>query len=576
MAKRKLPGRLVVIEGPDGVGKSTVCSGLVERLRNHGISSALLSFPGKEPGSIGELVYRVHHDQKSVGVEIISALAKQALHVAAHIDSIERRILPLLEAGNVVVLDRFWWSAWVYGLVAGCHRRKLRALVEAERSAWGNVRPALAVLLRRPRPIDRDDPPAHWDKLAHEYDWLARREKRLYPVAVIENTGTPTDVLETLVKQLSIRDLPVLGREDEQLQISYIPDTYSGALPKSHILPLRPSVVYDTYWRFAAERQEVFFKRVRGAPPPWTNDPILREYKFTNAYRASDRVSQFLIRHVIYGEGLPSSHDEVFFRIMLFKLFNKIETWQALEAALGTITFESYSFSRYDRVLTEAMDRGDPIYSAAYIMPSGGRQLGHDRKHRNHLALLERMLADSLPDRLAECSTMQKAFTLLKSYPSIGDFLAYQYVTDINYSEITDYSENEFVVPGPGSLDGIRKCFVDRGGLSEPEVIKFMAERQEAEFERLGLSFRTLWGRSLKLIDCQNLFCEVDKYARVRHPEVAGISGRLRIKQRFEETPHFPKPWYPPKWGLNDLLTEFRPAASLIPAASLYPNANVE
>ena len=168
------------------------------------------------------------------------------------------------------------------------------------------------------------------------------------------------------------------------------------------------------------------------------------------------------------------------------------------------------------------------------------------------------MLADSLPQQITECRSMQQAFTLLKSYPGIGDFLAYQYVTDINYSELTDFSEAEFVVPGPGALDGIRKCFHDVGGLNEPEIIKFMADRQEREFERLGLRLRSLWGRQLQLIDCQNLFCEVDKYARVGHPEVEGLSGRSRIKQRFTPKPSLPAPWYPPKWDLNDKIAAWR------------------
>ena len=70
----------------------------------------------------------------------------------------------------------------------------------------------------------------------------------------------------------------------------------------------------------------------------------------------------------------PNPLDEVFFRIVLFKLFNKIETWTALEAALGPITFKDYSFQHYDRVLTLAMARGRTIYSAAYIMPCGRPQ----------------------------------------------------------------------------------------------------------------------------------------------------------------------------------------------------------
>src|SRR5262249_48644880 len=56
----------------------------------------------------------------------------------------------------------------------------------------------------------------------------------------------------------------------------------------------------------------------------------------------------------------------------------------------------------------------------------------------------------------------------------------------------------------------------------------------------------------LQLIDCQNLFCEVDKYARVRHPDVGGASGRTRIKQRFRAHPDPIEYWYPPKWGIND------------------------
>ncbi len=321
-------------------------------------------------------------------------------------------------------------------------------------------------------------------------------------------------------------------------------------VPPARISPLKPSPVYDTYWRFAAERQEVFFRRLERRPPPWTDDPILLEYKFTNAYRASDRVSQYLIRRVIYRDDLPTHPAEVFFRTLLFKTFNRIGTWELLEQALGTIAYADYSFERYDEILTWAMSRGLKIYSAAYIMPNAG-SLGHDRKHRNHLKLLERMMEDQLAARLAASSSMQRSFDLIRDYPSIGDFLAYQYVTDINYSEVTDFTEMEFVIPGPGAVDGIRKCFDDTAGLNDAEVIKFMADRQGIEFERLGLDFRDLWGRPLQLIDCQNLFCEVGKYARVSHPESLGRSGRTRIKQRFRSSAEAIEYWYPPKWGLN-------------------------
>jgi hypothetical protein len=320
----------------------------------------------------------------------------------------------------------------------------------------------------------------------------------------------------------------------------------------SRLPPAKPTIVFETYWRFAAERQAIFFRRIEGTPFPWTEDPILKRYKFTNAYRASDRVSQYLIKNVIYRE--PNSIREVFFRILLFKLFNRVETWKLLEEKLGQITYEDYLFERYDHVLNTALRKGC-IFSGAYIMPSGTSTFGYRRKHRNILRLIEKMMNDEVPLKVAEARSMQQVFEILRSYPMIGEFLAYQLATDINYSEITNFSEMNFVWPGPGARDGIKKCFESLGGLNEVEVIRFMADKQEEEFNNLGLNFRTLWGRRLQLIDCQNLFCEVDKYARLAHPEIKGKSKRRRIKQLYRINKEPIDYWYPPKWGINNTKT---------------------
>ena len=250
----------------------------------------------------------------------------------------------------------------------------------------------------------------------------------------------------------------------------------------SHLLPVKVTPVFDSYWRFAVERQNVFCQRLKGKSAPWTTDTVISVHKFTNAYRASDRVSQYLIRHVIYRDDLPKSPSEVLFRTLLFKLFNKIETWKLLEHTFGEVTFKNYKFEHYDKVLSQAMRAGGRIYSAAYIMPPGGSAFGHTAKHQNHLRLLERMMADDLAGQMGQLKKMQTAFELLRSYPTIGDFLAYQFVTDINYSEVTDFSEMDFVIPGPGARDGLRKCFADSAGLNEAELIRLMADNQEREF----------------------------------------------------------------------------------------------
>jgi hypothetical protein len=312
------------------------------------------------------------------------------------------------------------------------------------------------------------------------------------------------------------------------------------------------SQVFDTYWRFAAERQRVYFGRLSGRPGPWTDDRILMEHRFTNAYRAADRVSQYLIRSVIY-EG-DQNFTEVFFRTLLFKIFNKIETWELLVGSLGFPAWSTFDLKRYDRVLSQSFSRGQRLYSAAYVMAPP--RLGATRKHTNHLRLLEHMMRVGVPDKLQAAACMADAFDVLRAQPAIGDFLAFQYLIDLNYSEGLNFNEMDFVVAGPGAKDGIRKCFGSAARGLEADVIRYMADSQDEHFSRLGLPFDRLGDRPLQLIDCQNLFCEVDKYARVAHPTIAGISGRTRIKQKFRRNEAPLRAWFPPKWEVELYLSE--------------------
>jgi len=135
-------GRLIVFEGGDGIGKSHLAKELSSFLHSSGIPVTQLSFPGRREGSLGNLVYSVHHRPAEFGIQTMTTLGLQALHIAAHLDEIASIILPALNSGTWVVLDRFWWSTWVYGVHGGADRSCLELLIEAEKQAWGGVRPA--------------------------------------------------------------------------------------------------------------------------------------------------------------------------------------------------------------------------------------------------------------------------------------------------------------------------------------------------------------------------------------------------------------------------------------------------
>src|SRR2546430_2362975 len=80
-----MPGKLLILEGPDGSGKTTLAGAIVSALQLQGTDVRAEAFPGNAAGSLGQLVYRMHHD----GGFQLGPNALQALHVAAHVDTLE-------------------------------------------------------------------------------------------------------------------------------------------------------------------------------------------------------------------------------------------------------------------------------------------------------------------------------------------------------------------------------------------------------------------------------------------------------------------------------------------------------
>ena len=247
--------------------------------------------------------------------------------------------------------------------------------------------------------------------------------------------------------------------------------------------------------------------------------------------------------------GKTYKDEDMLFRIILFKLFNKESTWELLLKDFKDITLSTFDMKEYSKVLTNAINNNIKIYNDAYIS-CATKAFGYDRKHDNHLALLNKMfIIDKVQDKILKCTNMEQAFKIIKSYPLIGNFMAYQLITDINYSNVVDWKEDEFTVAGPGSLRGIKKCFIDKGNLSNEDIIRYMYNHQEEEFKRLNLDFKMIGNRKLQLIDIQNIFCELDKYCREKVPSLK--SNRTKIKKKYIPKQTKIEYIYPPKWNIT-------------------------
>jgi dTMP kinase len=132
-------GFFVVLEGPEGSGKSTLVGPLAERMRASGVDPLVV----REPGSTraAEIARQALLDPEHP----VGPLAELFLYLAARADLVQSTIRPALDAGRVVLSDRFALSTEAYQMAG---RGLDPALVRAgNQAATGGVRPDLTLIL---------------------------------------------------------------------------------------------------------------------------------------------------------------------------------------------------------------------------------------------------------------------------------------------------------------------------------------------------------------------------------------------------------------------------------------------
>ena len=310
---------------------------------------------------------------------------------------------------------------------------------------------------------------------------------------------------------------------------------------------------FRQYFYLMEKRMDIFWARYNNEKCPWTDDPILLHYKFTNVYRSCDRVSQYLIREVIYnGNAKNMSEEDILFRILIFKIFNRTDTWNFLESKIGILTLKSFNVSEISKLLSERIVN-KPIFNSAYLMTgSHNNYLQYPSKHERWLQMVEKMfIKEGLFIKIMKAKSLKNIFEILSSCPFIGNFLAYQYAIDFNYSEVINFDENSFVKAGIGAVRGLKKCFINAEDYDYDYLIQYTHENLHKYREKYGFNgFKILFGREPTLIDLQNCFCETDKYLREKMPELK--IDNVRIKQIYKQNVNNINYFFPPKWNIND------------------------
>ena len=197
------PGRLVTIEGIDGAGKTTLCSGLAAALPD----ATLL----REPGGV-ELAERIRELVKDPALEV-DPRAEALLYAAARAQLVASLVRPLLEEGRLVLLDRFVDSSLAYqGAGRGLGVAQVRAINDF---GTGGLTPDRTLLLRldpavgRARQAGRGEAPdrleledeAFFAAIARCYDELAAAEPGRF--RVLDAAAPAADVLSAALEAIA-------------------------------------------------------------------------------------------------------------------------------------------------------------------------------------------------------------------------------------------------------------------------------------------------------------------------------------------------------------------------------------
>jgi len=276
------------------------------------------------------------------------------------------------------------------------------------------------------------------------------------------------------------------------------------------------------------ERHKIYLKKKKGEPWPWTKDPILQKYKFTNVFRELDAETVKFHERI---DLLNMSGADKLYHMIVHRAFNRHQTFDLLMKRSGAIA----NVRKMKKALHRHADNGGQVFTGAYIITNAGSTepkidlmcdaLGVIFRGRHKI--YEEMMADG---------TMQGCTDILRAYPMQGPFTAYEVICDMRYQKgMLDKAPDrrKWANLGPGARRGINRIV---SGKKKPNVFRTTEEYIEFMRELLKTSPQYLGEHvkreklPLEMREIEHSLCEFDKWLRVNNSE-----GRPRSLYRRKE-----------------------------------------
>lgn len=313
--------------------------------------------------------------------------------------------------------------------------------------------------------------------------------------------------------------------------------------------------VIREWFHHQRERTSIYYKKeILNLPPFWTNDEILKKYKFVNTKRRWDRETKWLLENVIENKNI--TYDNKLLNSFLFRVINKSITLQKIEAPFdfSNISIDFIDTTIREKNLNISLENPNYVFfSAAYILGGPKVNFGKYLKEKegfNEKDMILRMIKfvyynqEEIVKGIKSAANQLEVFNHLKSFPGIGNFLAYQIFIDFTYINTFPFTENNFVVSGPGCERGINWIFSNRDGMNSEECLFWFTINQH----KIAKKYKEKWNmdeifhfipkaeRIYTLMDMENSgACEIDKRCRTK------FSGkRPKQKYHYQDNINFP------------------------------------
>lgn len=267
---------------------------------------------------------------------------------------------------------------------------------------------------------------------------------------------------------------------------------------------------------FVSERENILYNKVTDPKQkkPWTEDEILKKYRFCNIHRRDDRVSAWIVQNII----IPyKEHEWLWIMLCIARYINWPPTIQDIMDK-GEWPVESFSATAFGEIIDKRMKRGKKTWTGAYLIT--GRNIPKDMGKGYFIAknMVEPLFSnETIPHYLTHTMpkdrSIEEVLGLFKGVYGWGTFMAGQAVADMTYCHLLDKAKDlyTFAPIGPGSTRGLNRIY---GRTLEQIAHQDTFNEELIDTLEIAKGWATIDLSTLTLHDWQNCMCEFDKYIR--------------------------------------------------------------